>query len=228
MRKAYLEVFELQYTTYKDDKTWWKKEFHNAGMIMLSSMEAAFEASTLDAGFTGLSAVVDKEIFIAYNEQLYVFKDRMVTVGRHPGCSVEFLQKSGTSRLHAVIYLLPEIEQYIVLDLGSCDGIITTNRSSEQPCLCSIPRARNLLSFHFDEVALLSMGVAKLAINPKSCIICFDRVRQQTFSCGHHLACSQCADRLSICPLCRKDISKTECKFEFNVKSMVGAATGGV
>ena len=39
------------------------------------------------------------------------------------------------------------------------------------------------------------------------CPVCFDRIRNMIFMCGHG-TCQLCGDRMNECPICRKSLSR--------------------
>ncbi|QKF94289.1 forkhead associated (FHA) domain-containing protein with RING domain C3CH4 type [Fadolivirus algeromassiliense] len=203
IREAYCQIFSLQETVHKNNPLWFLDEFKNAGEIMLQ--ELANEINIKEAPST--------EITVAFDGQLHIFKNtRVATFGRYDGCDIRFPSHNTTasSRLHCLLFLLSEINKYIVVDMGSLRGINTEKRSSEKPCVHSMPKARNVLIFDWDEIAILRMGDMKIAINPKECVVCFDHPRQCIFNCGHHATCNNCAGMISNCPICRAPINKID------------------
>lgn len=39
------------------------------------------------------------------------------------------------------------------------------------------------------------------------CPICLDRLKNMIFLCGHGM-CQMCGDRITVCPICRKQVEK--------------------
>lgn len=198
LRKSYVEIFNQQ-TGHLDNPLWWKNEFTNAGLVLLDIFIKQAQEQPAKS----------KEITIAYNGELHTFNNNMViTIGRYRGCDIEFpvCATYGSSRLHGLLFLLPEINKYIVVDMGSLQGIVTEKRSSEKDCVNSLPKQRNVLVFDFDEIAILRMGNLRVAVNPKECVVCFERPRGITYDCGHHVVCSVCNESIADCPICRKYI----------------------
>jgi len=44
----------------------------------------------------------------------------------------------------------------------------------------------------------------------RTCVLCIDRDKNIKFNCGHVVACSECAQKINDCPVCRQPITKKE------------------
>jgi len=44
----------------------------------------------------------------------------------------------------------------------------------------------------------------------RTCVLCIDLEKNVKFNCGHVVACSECAKKISDCPVCREPITKRE------------------
>ncbi len=194
LREAYLQIIE------KPD---WKKQMEDSAvMISQDLMNDLLLREVKETRFT-----------IAHSGNLYEFDSKVskfITIGRMKDCDILFNgYGSGlTSRLHAMIMPLPQFGIYLVVDMGSYYGIDTLKRSSGKALISSHIKSRNILVFDWNEVAIFRMGSEKIGINPKECLICFEKPRDTTFNCGHHTVCAMCADRINRCPICREVIKK--------------------
>ena len=103
--------------------------------------------------------------------------------------------------LQCLIYFFPSKGKIVVVDLGSLMGVKTKYRSTDEPCVNSLPEARNILIFDREETVILELCSKQISINPKECLICMDAPRELKFQCGHHVVCSKCYDSIVICPL---------------------------
>lgn len=111
------------------------------------------------------------------------------------------------SRCHA--FVLSVGDELYVVDLGSLLGIKTLKRSLNVPLDHSFPRLRSILKFHKDEKIVLDMGGALIGFNitdnAQECTVCFMEPRTERLqTCGHLVACSDCLNKVSKCPVCRK------------------------
>jgi len=197
IREQYCKIFDLQHLQHKDEPNWWKTEFENAGKLLVDSFEKK-------------DAIQNKKINIAYNGKMYEFDNkRVISVGRYEGCDIQFPHPNigASSRLHALIFLFPESDKYIVADMGSYSGIRTEKRSDGKLCTHSLPKSRNILIFDWDETVILGMGDMKIGINPKECVICLTEPRNCTFNCGHYTVCTNCRNMINECPICKAPIN---------------------
>lgn len=197
IREQYCKIFDLQYLQHKDEPEWWKSEFENAGKLLVDSFEKK-------------DAIQNKKINIAYNGKMYEFDNkRVITVGRYHGCDIQFPHSNvgASSRLHALIFLFPESDKYVVADMGSYYGIRTDKRMEGKQCIHSLPKNRNILIFDWEEPVILGMGDMKIGINPKECVICLTEPRNYTFNCGHYAVCTNCRNMIYECPICKVPIN---------------------
>lgn len=125
------------------------------------------------------------------------------TIGRKSWCDVPLPSKQGVSRCHAIVSLYDDA--LVVYDPGSFIGTRTLERSNDgDELLDSMPGARRALSFGRDETVVLEMGMVRVTLNPRVCIVCEEQPREVVFEpCRHFTMCSVCADCCSVCPLCR-------------------------
>jgi hypothetical protein len=107
------------------------------------------------------------------------------------------------SRLHVII--LPVYDQLYIVDMGSLSGItVTYIDCNDDPVKMSTGPDCKFIVVKSTGPVMLDFGNVRLAINPKLCIICFERPRTTKFSCGHYVSCSQCTAQLNRCPVCRE------------------------
>jgi len=183
----------------------WKQQFTDASNLIITDLKEGKEVHQVN----------NKMIFIAVHDRLYEFDTgdkKYIMVGRKPGCDVLFneIPYNGTSRMHTIIFPLPELKMIIVVDMGSLSGITTHKRSSdEKQCVSSLPKSRNVLIFDWEEIVILRMGQVQVAINPKDCVVCMVNPRNMTFGCGHHCTCHDCSQKITTCPICRAVIDKS-------------------
>lgn len=90
------------------------------------------------------------------------------TVGRNPGCHLGSASNLSLSRLHVVIFPMPEYGKVIICDIGSLCGITMKKRSSNQPCVSSFPNDRNIIVIEYGETALFELGTYELMVSPFS------------------------------------------------------------
>ena len=191
MRKTYCEVFEEQ--VQKEDKEWWKKQFTEFAEIAIKAMKE-------QEGQAGSGPVN-----IAYDGKTHLCTKELTLIGRYVGCDIP-LKQNITSRLHAMVFILPNINKIIVVDVGSFFGIVTKERSSSEKSVHSLPNMRNVLFFDLNETVILSLGMEDICINPKECVVCMEEARNCRFGCNHWVTCTNCASKLQDCPICRKPI----------------------
>jgi len=186
-----------------------KKNLHRREFVKTSAAASvAFTIIPRNVLGKGYIPPSDK-INIAYNGRMYEFDNkRVITVGRYQGCDIQFpdIRTSASSRLHALIFLFPESDKYVVADMGSFYGVKTEKRKEGKQCNHSLPKSRSILIFDWDETAILGMGDMKIGINPRECVICLTEPRNFTFNCGHYAVCNNCKDMVHVCPICKVPI----------------------
>lgn len=203
LRKAYLEIIN------SND---WKTQMENAAiMITQNLMQDLKETPITNIDFT-----------IACDTKLYEFNsmnNKFIMIGRKPGCDIMFRETSGSSRLHAMVMPLPQFGIYLVIDMGGLFGIITEKRSNSKWCTASVPKNRNIIVLDWNEIAILKLGIEKIAINPKECVVCFEKARTTTYDCGHYLTCDFCTLKINACPVCRKQITSIKKGYNLQTKN---------
>jgi hypothetical protein len=203
LRRAYLEIIE------SDD---WKQQMENAAIQITHDLTKDLQQKPFD----------NTKFTVAHHGLLYEFDsdvNKFIMIGRKHGCDIEFNEGPGSSRLHALLMPLPQLGIYLVVDMGGLFGIITEKRSNSNVCTCSVPKLRNVIVLDWNEISVLKLGSERIAINPKECVICFERPRTMTFNCGHHTTCDYCTIQVHECPVCRQPITgaKKGYMFQTNV-----------
>lgn len=145
-------------------------------------------------------------VSIKYQGQVQTLGSMIATVGRNPNNDILLNEKSlGSSRLHCVIFALPEKRRLLVADVGSCAGVQLTERSGPEKLSSSLPKRRKPILLQWGETAVLKLAEETLVINPKECVICCVETREVRFACGHFVCCRACSKSLGgNCPICRK------------------------
>jgi hypothetical protein len=186
----------------------WKRE---------SALVAQLTAEKLGIAPTGGDDTTTT-LTIAYNRVLHSWdqKEGPIMIGRLAECHIHLPPNAhqSVSRMHAIVLAFPHLGMYVVVDMGGLFGFDTLKRSglnedgTPKPCVSSRPNDRNVLVFAWDEIAIIKLGLSEtIAINPKECLICFERPRMVTFNnCGHHVTCGDCTTRINACPLCREPV----------------------
>jgi len=150
------------------------------------------------------------EIPIKYGSQIFVANNvnRTLMIGRRPGCDITFDEKlEENSRLHAIVYFLPELNLTAIVDPGSLHGIETMERNPSLLPEHSTPTARKIILLEHGEYAKLKFCEEQIIISPKLCIICLAKPRDHLFNCNHYATCATCSATITTCPLCRKEIT---------------------
>ena len=198
LREAYLSMIETPT---------WKQQMEDAATLVAENLMKDFEQQP----------IVEERITVASDGMLYEFNadvNKFIMIGRKDGCDVKLNDHGyATSRMHAMIMPFPQFNIYLVVDMGGLFGFDTLRRNSGKPCVSSRPNSRNVLVFDWNEIAVLELGSKKVAINPKECVICFERPRTRTFNCGHHTTCDECTMYLMDCPICRMPIVNAKSGF---------------
>lgn len=209
LRQQYVDVFNHQQNEFVSEPNWWIEVFRKTGDDLLELIKKDLPQNNNN---------VSGEFSIKCGcDQPYKFTDRkVILMGRRTGCDVQFPSiRIDTSRLHAIVYLLPEINKIAVVDVGSLSGIQTVERSSGKECERSEPDSRRVLMFEWNEYAKFEFGSLEVAFNLKECVICMDNLREIKFGCGHYAACKECADKLQECPICRQVIVSKKPEFHY-------------
>jgi hypothetical protein len=204
LRDTYIEIFEEQKrltSTNEGDKDWWIKQFTDSAELLIQK----FKDENKDIEVNRENQA--QSITIGYKTNLFEFnpeEQKIIMVGRREECTIPFTPTRGCSRLHAVIYFIPELHKILVADMGSLTGIVTTKRSKGE-LSSSTPLNRKLLVFDYDESAILKCGDETIMISPKECVVCMNRPRNCELACGHYVTCNECATKLpnNKCCICR-------------------------
>jgi hypothetical protein len=194
LRVAYLAVIETPT---------WKQQIEDAAKLIAENLIKDFDQQD----------VTDKRITVAYNGELHEFDTdvtKFILIGIKSDCDIKLM---GGSRVHAIVMPFPQLGIYLVIDMGGAFGFDNIKRSTDNPCVSSHPGQRNICVFDWNEISIFDFKHNKIAINPKECLICFEKARDIVFSCNHHATCSMCAHKINVCPICRKNITHRENKF---------------
>jgi hypothetical protein len=211
LRQTYEEVFDEYEKLLKNDdeikitSEWWIKQFRDSGDLLVKKFKESVDDQEK-------SEQELKPVIIGYGDKLFEFdptNKSTIMVGRKDGCDILFSSVSGCSRMHAIIYFIPELNKIVVADMGSLMGIKTIQRSNTNKVVeHSTMINRKLIIFDYDESAILECGEQIVTISPKECIICMNRQRDCRLACGHFVTCKGCADKIphNRCCVCRQAI----------------------
>lgn len=200
LREIYCKIFDDQDKLYKNNQSWWIDQFQEASQIYLDDFKKQADSKEINN---------DWNLTISCNGQFHDYSSnsnkRLILFGRKHGCDI-LIQHTNQfiSRLHAMIFIIPEINKIVIVDPGSISGIVTLLRSSDNQLINSLPKSRAVLVFDITEMFVIKLGNIQLGFNLKDCIICMDKPRECTFQCGHHIVCNDCRVKLNKCPLCKK------------------------
>ncbi len=163
LRSKYLEIFQLQENVYDNDQqpNWWIDVFRDSGDIMVEKLKQELKLPEPQ------EPVNDNwEITVKYGEVTQKFnKDKRVfLIGRRQGCDIWLPQNA--SRLHAIVYLIPELKMTLVVDVGSLVGIVTDKRGSDKPCVSSLPESRKIIVLDWCEFASLKFCAHEIVMCP--------------------------------------------------------------
>lgn len=198
MRKSYLALIMLPN---------WKEEFEKIADIVITNLMTTMP--TVDISETQMSISTDSKLFEFDNK-------KCVLIGNNEGCDIALYHSLGCSRLHAILFPMPQLGIFVIVDLGSMYGIKTIKRSTNADLVHSLPKQRNTLIFTWGEIAILRFAEQTVAINPKTCIICMENPRDVKFNCGHYSTCADCSKSINKCPICRKPKNGTLIGYDLN------------
>lgn len=218
LREIYTKIFDHQDKYCSNDPLWWMRIFRQTGDQMLENMKK-------DHQITAIPFNSDWEIVLKYGSKIFrANKDkRLLTIGRRHECDINFDQKfQDTSRLHALVYFLPEFNLTAVVDVGSLCGIETLERSSGLSCESSAPDMRKIIMLQHGEFAKLKFCSEQIIFSPKLCIVCYENARDHMFGCSHYVVCKACSEKLLSCPICRTEITIRQQSLDFNQTNPMG------
>jgi hypothetical protein len=203
LRKTYEAIFNEQDRLHIDDPLWWKTQFIESGNLIVDNFKRKMVVDS--------STDLENSMVIAFKGKSYSFESaNIILVGTKDNCDVHMAGCAGSSRLHAMIYPIPVLKKYFVVDIGSLSGIKTKARNQNAILNHSLPESRRVLEFEWDEIAVLTLGSHEIVINPKTCLVCLDNPRECTFDCKHYVTCNKCSILVDSCPVCRHPITKRE------------------
>eukprot|EP00756_Hemistasia_phaeocysticola_P047865 Hpha_TRINITY_DN22322_c0_g1::TRINITY_DN22322_c0_g1_i1::g.177893::m.177893 len=191
LRRSYLAVIA---------RSTWRSELLNVAqtIVITTPMDMCSEVPEPETEWS---------VGVKYQGKVRTFsKSRIVTVGRYPDNDVQLNETSlGCSRLHCVVFALPEKRRLLIADVGSCVGVQVTERSGPEGLLSSVPRKRKPILLQWGETAVLRLADETVVINPKECVVCMTEAREVRFACGHFVCCGGCSRALyGNCPICRQ------------------------
>jgi hypothetical protein len=206
LRKAYLQIFQTQNDNYADQPTWWIDTFKLTGQEMVEAFKKTLKLENKEIP-------PNWNVPLKYGDNVHYFdeKNRVFMIGRLNGCDVRLLEArdlngTATSRLHSIVYLMPEFNIILVVDVGSATGIRTLKRGSNMDLVDSLPDSRKIIILNWTEFAKLRFHTEDIVLNFKECVVCTEKPREHMFNCGHYCVCKGCSDKLMTCPLCRQVI----------------------
>ena len=233
LRTHYLQIFKKQQTNV--DKFWWKTQFLESGNMLVEKLKKNLlesESATLTEKYKFESKdssdlSTSNSLVCWYKGKKYTFgytTQSVIIVGTFDGCDIKLEKETYCnnfgqhklfvpSRVHAIIYVLKELDLLVVADVGSLTGIENVQRDNTSLALeYSKMGNRKTLIFGIKEFAKLKLGQAHFVVNPKICIVCMDKLRECTLTCGHCVVCNGCKAQITECPLCKKAIGP--CKLD--------------
>lgn len=154
-------------------------------------------------------------IRITYNGIDYDFDARqqpVVLIGKRDESDI-VLNEPASSRLHAVIYLFPQLNKVLIVDIGSRHGITMINRRSNGPLQHSTLSDRQPIELLFGEGCQLKLGNQIITLSALQCVICMEESRSCRLSCGHFATCETCIAQINQCPLCRAPFTRSQVHF---------------
>jgi len=257
LRTAYEWVFEQQ----RDRQgQFWRKAFLSIANQAIQNL-SGFNDATADQGSSSSAdsasnstppelqlwylneAALAKTPLRASLHQMHIVSDNCALIGKYPGCDVVLEQTDLTlSRLHAIVLLLPanslrKKATVAIVYVGSINGIRVLQRETDGKCEESTRQTRRVLLLNADESAVIELTPHnKLIVQPRICLVCLELPRSVLFNpCNHFAVCHCCADQLSKCPLCRKELvtktlgaSKTSVSIQLNYFSGVASMSSGI
>eukprot|EP01062_Namystynia_karyoxenos_P083197 TRINITY_DN9522_c3_g1_i1.p2 TRINITY_DN9522_c3_g1~~TRINITY_DN9522_c3_g1_i1.p2 ORF type:complete len:612 (+),score=182.75 TRINITY_DN9522_c3_g1_i1:70-1836(+) len=211
LRKDYLEVIQ---------KESWKQELLDVAtaIVLQTEMNPCMAAPEAEAGWV---------VTVKYGRHIHEFREnRALCIGRNDGCDLILNQSAlACSRLHCVIFALPEKRRLLVADVGSCVGVRMVERSGPEGLMHSLPQLRRPMLLQWGETAVLQLADQTVVINPKECVICMSRHREVQFPCGHYVCCKQCSGKCQgRCPVCRSPFHGAGAESADRALSMAGPA----
>eukprot|EP00755_Sulcionema_specki_P033438 Sspe_Gene.2275::Locus_753_Transcript_1_1_Confidence_1.000_Length_1446::g.2275::m.2275 len=173
----------------------WKEELLEVAHIIAATNHIA--------ACSGPAVGPDWGITVRHSGSTSVFSKKAITIGRLERNDVVLPESSQTcSRLHAVIFAIPEKRRLVVCDVGSCAGVLQIARGKKKE---RTKMKAPFFDYEWGEPFILKLGEETLVVNPKQCVVCLDRPREVLFACGHYACCTACSIQVrGTCPLCRK------------------------
>lgn len=147
-----------------------------------------------------------QSVAVATMGQVEAIEKETFSIGRRRSCDVCLpAQSQSVSRIHIWVFNLPG--GIVLVDGWSCLGTFVMEReNSEQGHQESCPGSRCAFVIPHGEAVTLRVGTEYLTLNPKLCIVCFERPRAVRLPCGHQAFCKQCIGpsraQLTKCPVC--------------------------
>lgn len=209
-RQTYLSIFDEQERVYDNARPpvldWWKQPFIKSADLITSDLRAAARNQSFVQSPSTLFRIIHED-----SNETYEFdasQQHVILIGRRAEADVKLTQTNGCSRLHAVIYLFPQLDKVLIVDVGSASGItMLQRRTPNAPLQHSTPSDRRNIELPFGESCKLQLGSQTIMLTPLECIVCLSSPRSCRLECGHFVSCDDCTSQLDSCPVCTNPIN---------------------
>lgn len=219
LRSAYENLWIEQKKNHTDEPNWWQQRIVDTGDEIVELFaehfplrnKNCFEKNNTDEADD--LWVKSNEVEIAYQHTSYRFQvsdSNTLIIGRRSECDVQILD-AAVSRVAALLYLLPQWNQLLVVDVGAFYGIKITDRdnnNNKQNERRSKMFNRRVFSLEWHESGVIEISPSiSFTIMPKQCVICYENPRSICFQpCMHFVTCLRCSRRFRHCPICKQYI----------------------
>jgi hypothetical protein len=219
LRTAYERIWINQELYHKDEPEWWCQKFVDSGDEVVELFYEQFPAiadskennDDIEEEEQENGILKPSEIEISCNKQLYRFdanEQTVVSIGRRSGCDI-VVRNEYLSRVAALIYLLPQFKQVLVVDVGSVSGLKMVDRNRAESTLAkTMFFDRNVIALDWQESSGFELGCGNsFTVRPQWCVICMAQPREVRLNpCRHYILCVRCANRVKTCPWCKLPI----------------------
>lgn len=194
LRKSYTGVFDCP--THGQDPTFWKPLFLKRALKLTSYIATSSMGGREEAKDPLLMSLDRKTVLEVPAEE------QALLIGGKEGCDV-YLDEIGISRICAILVLSPSTSEIALVDVGGLSGYEVWK---DGKCISeSGPDNRKTTYLEWDTHYVLVFGEHRLELQPVLCILCCEKSRSVRFGCRHLVCCSDCAEQVDKCPICRKD-----------------------
>jgi WD40 repeat protein len=201
MTQEHVDVFRSYYLSNIDNPNAFAIFREIADQLVRTKIDNTTESNVEDV--PSVFTIAGKNLYRSFE---YNPDNPIIAIGRHQDCQIR-LKDYSISRYHLLFIPIPKLRLIVITDIGSLHGFRIIRRSTGKELVSSCSDHRNIAIIDWDEIVVIEISKQSIVLNPKECLICFDKPREVLTKCGHYICCHLCYLQINKCPICRSPIT---------------------